>query len=49
MKIFLEEKIGEEISTIKEITDIKEASKGQFIHKCRHDETPQGACERIKI
>jgi len=53
MKLFLEKKEiidGEEsIVNVKEIKDIKEAVKGDVIHKCRHDETPQKACERVVI
>jgi len=57
MKLFLEEKTLEKIDgvdvtsfrKIKEITDIKEAVKGQFIHKCRHDENPPRACERVGV
>ena len=61
MKLFLEEETTEKIdgedvntiSVIKEISDVKEASKGQIIHKCYHDEADENgqcpSCKRIKI
>ena len=54
MKIFLEEQTAEGISKIKEVTDLAQAVKDKtankcFIHKCRHDENPPKACERIEI
>ena len=58
MKIFLEEQTGTgeniTISKIKEVSSLSNAIKDKtankcFIHKCRHDENPQRACERIEI
>ena len=52
MKIILEEETGEgedkTISKIKEISDIKEAKKGQFVHYCYHDDEHPRACRRVK-
>jgi len=57
MKLILEELKTQNIegvdtkvfTKVKEISFLSEAPKGSIIHKCRHDEIPQGACERVKI
>ncbi len=48
MKLILEEEMGKgeekTIVKVKEITNEKEATKGQFIHKCYHDEPDKNGC-----
>ena len=58
MKLFLEEEVEENgeksIIIVKSVKDISEAIKAKtlnkcFLHKCRHDEDPQGPCSREEI
>ena len=58
MKLLLEEETGtgedKAITLVKEITDIKEAKSGQYVHYCYHgdllaDGKSVKPCRRVKI
>ena len=55
MKMFLEEKSGEDIIQIKEVRDKAEAIEEKkaevesYIHYCFHDEKDNKSCKRVKL